>query len=117
MKRIGCGVLVLVFAACAPTPERVCDYELDLAAQQPDKAAAENAVGKRAALRDKCVLAFADQKRRDPKEFACAGKCILQAKFFDDVDTCRSLCAVGEGSVRATSGSASAKVPGKKRSK
>jgi hypothetical protein len=92
MTKVLMGLVFVVGAlGCTPSPEKVCNHVMDIAAKEAgDKMSDE----KKTKMLEKCVKEAGEEKEKDPDRYKCIAKCAMASTDFkafrkcDDSDTC-----------------------------
>jgi hypothetical protein len=82
------AVLAPLLAACAPSPEDVCDHVVDLMKKglgDEADALSDEQVEK---IRTGCVEDAQKDKKKSPKDYARRAKCVMAAGSLDDLREC-----------------------------
>lgn len=85
---LAAAVLAPLLAACAPSPEDVCDHVIDLMKKglgDEADALSDEQVEK---FRTGCVEDAQKDKKNNPKEYAKRAKCVKAAGSLDDLREC-----------------------------
>jgi hypothetical protein len=73
-------------------PQSVCAHVVALIASEFVASGASMPPDQQKQMRDDCIKEAEKERTSDPKGWACDSSCILAAKSFSDVQTCKEGC-------------------------
>lgn len=82
------AVLVPTLAACAPSPEKVCDHVLDLTKKELGDKVDAMSDEQMEKIRADCVKDAEDDRKKNPKTYGKRAKCVMAASSLDGLRDC-----------------------------